>query len=252
MIDGHCHLDGKIGDCAEAMHTLHEEAVSAGMKNVVLLNIPELGFENREVIDRAKGYDGFFYSFPSVNPFAASVDEEMKELKTSGATGLKLHPRLHGYHIENKRCFDVLQAAGELNFPVLIDCFPDGKNLSLKNMPESFAHLAEKVPDVRIAIGHAGGHRVLDALMIAKYYKNIFLDLSYTLLYYRNSGVMKNIAYAIESLRAERIFWGSDYPDRPYRETLQLSLEEFRNMRLSPDDMGKLTEQNIKNFLGVC
>lgn len=250
MIDGHCHLDNKIGNCSESMCSLYEEALSTGVKNIVLLNIPELAFDNNAVIEYSRNYNGFFYVFPSVNPVTVSIVDELKELKAAGASGLKLHPRLHGYHIESGKCIELLRTAGELNMPVMVDCFPDGKNLSLGNTPEAFARMAEKVRDCRIAIGHAGGHKILDALMVAKYYRNIFLDLSYTLLYYRNSGIGKDIAFAIESLRVERLFWGSDYPDRAYDETVNLSLQEFKKMNLSESIQKALMERNVRFFLG--
>ena len=136
-----------------------------------------------------------------------------------------------------------------MKLPVIADCFPDGKNLYLGNTPNAFARLAEKLPDLKIAIGHAGGHKVLDALMVAKYYKNVYLDLSYTLLYYRDSSVLNDIAYAIKSIRAERIFWGTDYPERPYEETVKLSMQEFKKMGLPDAYLNAVLESNAERFL---
>lgn len=250
MIDGHCHLDKKSGRCAEALQRLYKEATSAGVKKIVLLNIPELAFDNTEVIENAKTYNGFFSVFPSVNPAEGSACSEFKRLRASGASGLKLHPRFYGYRFESDECMALLNCACELKVPVMMDCFPDGKNLFLGNTPDAFAKIAERIPELKIAIGHAGGHRILDALMIAKYYKNIYLDLSYTLLYYRNSGVIKDIKYVIESMRAERIFWGSDYPDRHYNETVNLSVKEFDKMNLTGEVRKAVLEDNALHFLG--
>lgn len=250
MIDGHCHLDRKAGNSAKALRYLYEEASLVGIKKIILINIPELAFDNNQVVEDAKIYNGFFHVFPSVNPFNRSAFDELKQLKVSGASGLKLHPRLHGYRIDSDGCVGLLARAQELKMPVMIDCFPDGRNLSIGNTPDTFARIAEKLPALVIAIGHAGGHRILDALMVAKYFKNIYLDLSYTLLYYRNSVVVKDIAYVIESIKAKRIFWGSDYPDRPYRETVELSLKEFDRMILAEDVRKSILETNAENFLG--
>ncbi len=250
MIDGHCHLDKKIGNCTEATQSLYKAATAVGVENIVLLNLPELSFDNNLVIEHAKNYNGFFHVFPSVNPGNRSAYDELERYKASGASGLKLHPRLHGYRVDSDECIGLLRRAGELKMPVMVDCFPDGKNLSLGNTPEAFARLAEKVPDMRIAIGHAGGHKILDALMVAKSFPNIYLDLSYTLLYYRNNAtVMNSVSYAIERLHTERVFWGSDYPDRPYEETVKLSLKEFSKMNLSGLVRKSILEGNIRLFL---
>lgn len=239
-----------INDCNAAMRDLYMAATTVGIKGIILLNLPELHFDNNQVIENAKRYNGFFKIFPSVKPCNKLAFDELEQLKISGAYGLKLHPRLHGYCIDSDECISLLRHAFKLKMPVMIDCFPDGKNLALGNTPETFARLAEKVSDTRIAMGHAGGHRILDALMVAKYFKNIYLDISYTLLYYRESMIIRDIAYAIESIKAERIFWGSDYPDRPYGETLDLSLKEINKMNLSEQIKKSIFETNAKLFLG--
>lgn len=250
MIDGHCHLDKKTGDCPESLHLLHSTAILSGVKGILLINIPELVFGNKVVIEYAKKYKGFFRVFPTLNPFDVTVLEELEQLKNMGAAGLKLHPRLHGYSLESEACCRLLKKAGELDMPVIVDCFPDGNNLSNGNIPEVFGKIQSKVPQTRIAIGHAGGHRFLDALMISRYFENIYLDLSFTLLYYRKSSVIQDIEYALESSRTNRIFWGSDYPDRPYTETIDLSLAEINNMGLSNSITESLLTNNVKSFLG--
>lgn len=252
MIDGHCHLDKNVVSCEDAMRDLYEAASIAGVKKIILLNLPEFGFDNNRVIQNAvKNYDGFFRVFPSINPMDKSAGDDLSLLKASGAAGLKLHPRLHGYHIDSDTCLDLLSRAAELKMPVIADCFPDGRNLYLGNMPDTFARIAEKLPNLKIAIGHAGGHKILDALMVSKYYKNVYLDLSYTLLYYRDSSVLNDIAFSIMSIRAERVFWGSDYPDRSYDETVKLSMQAFKKMDLPDAYLKAVLETNAECFLEV-
>lgn len=233
----------------EALRRLYEEATSAGIKKIILLNMPELAFDNNQVLENTEKYRRFFFVFPSLNPCSDSACDELEQLKASGASGLKLHPRLHGYRIDSKECVTLLGIADKLKMPVMIDCFPDGKSIAFGNTPDAFASLAEKLPDLRIAIGHSGGHRILDALMVAKSFKNIYLDLSFTLLYYRNSSVIRDIAYAIQNMNAERIFWGSDYPDRGYNETVNLSIREFDRMNLTGETQKAVLEDNAERFL---
>jgi len=251
LVDGHCHLDRRIGTCIEAMRQLHAEAKAAGIHEMVLLNLPELAFANEQVIKNAQQYEDFFHVFPSINPIDYWSEKKIKALKAAGAAGLKLHPRLHNYHVMDSACVSLLRVAGTLELPVMIDCFPDGKNLQLGNLPEAFARLAQTVPKTRIAIGHAGGHHILDALMVSKYCKNVFLDLSYTLLYYRNSTMVDNIIFTIRSIRADRTFWGSDYPDRPYTETVDMSMQEFKRMNISSETLDQIVTINARKFLGM-
>lgn len=250
MIDGHGHLDPKRGDCREAMKYLHQEAQACGVTGMILLNLLKLKHTNDEVRDNAKVYGSFFRVFPTFHPDDSTAISELQRLKKVGVSGLKLHPMLDNYSVLNPKSVDLIKAAGDLGLPVLIDAFPWGKNQLLGNVPEAFAHLAELAPHTRIAIAHAGGHRILDALMVAKNYKNIYLDFTLTLLYYRGSTVLQDMAYAVSCLRGERIFWGTDYPDREYQETVHLTREEFAKWNLSADVQQKIYTGNVKQFLG--
>jgi predicted TIM-barrel fold metal-dependent hydrolase len=250
VFDGHSHLDKRLGSASEALRALHRDASGAGVKGMILLNLPEEGYENEVVLERAKGYGGFFRVFPSLVPGRKGVSEDIHRLKALGAAGLKMHPRLHGYRVDSDESAALADLAGRLGMPIMIDGFPDGKNISLGNLPDAFARLAEKAPEARIAIGHAGGHRILDALMAAKYFKNLYLDLSYTLLYYRDASITCDIAYAIESIRGEKVFWGSDYPDRPYGETIELSRKTIGEWNLPEDYLKRFFEDNVLLFLG--
>lgn len=249
MIDGHCHLDKKLGSVENAFKFLFDEAKNIGIKEIILINIPEINFENSEVLNFANNYNNFFHVFPTINPFNKKAKYLVESYKNAGAKGIKLHPRIHKFKIECVECIELLKCAGDLKLPVLIDYFPADKNIILGNSSASFGKIAEQAPHTKIAIGHAGGHHILDSMMVAKYYKNIFLDLSLTLLYYRTSHIIKDIEYVLNSMKYERIFWGTDYPDRPYSQSVQLSLYEFEQMNLQERGKKLLLKHNVISFL---
>jgi predicted TIM-barrel fold metal-dependent hydrolase len=250
MIDSHCHLDLKKGNCRQAMEYLFGEARAAGVQGIILLNLLSLGTSNDELLQSAQSYGAFFKVFPSFHPQDKAAVGELSRLKRLGVKGLKLHPLRDNYSVLMPQSVDLIKAAGDLGLPVLIDCFPWGKNMVLGNMPDAFARLAEAAPQTRIAIAHSGGHLILDALMVAKNYKNIYLDLALTLLYYRGSTVTQDLAYAVNCMRGERIFWGSDYPDREYQETVSLTKEEIGKWHLNEEYQNKIWHGNVLKFLG--
>jgi len=250
MIDGHCHLERNLGSLRMAFQSLHAEAKEAGVTEIILLNLPELAFNNRDVLEFSRDFDGFFHVFPGLDPQTKGACRRLNEYKNEGAQGLKLHPRLHGYCIECPQCVELIKLAGDLSLPVLIDCFPAGKNIVLGNSPRSVGRIAEQAQKTRIAIGHAGGHQLLDAMMIVKHYELVFADLSFTLLYYRNSHVQKDIPYFLESMKYKRVFWGTDYPDRTYKNTVELSIRELDQMGVTGEKRALLLSGNASLFLG--
>ncbi len=225
MLDGHCHLDRARGNCREAVAALHREAVAAGVDGMILLNIPEIEFPNDDALNEAALFGGFFRVFPALDPQRKASSEEIPRLRAMGARGVKLHPRFHGYRVDGAPVVDLVRAAADAGLPVLADAFPDAHNLLAGNDAAAFARLAEAVPKAKIAAGHACGHHILDLLMMAKTFKNLYLDLSFSWLYYRDASFASDAVYAAASLKGERAFWGTDHPDRAYAQSVQLSRE---------------------------
>ena len=250
MFDGHCHLDCSLGNAENAVKQLHDEAVKSGVGGIVLLNIPDQGFSNEEVFEQTQSYGGFFYVFPGLNITRENIAEDLSRFVALGAKGIKLHPRIHNYSLTDPRLRMLLGLVQEANLPVLIDCFPDGRNLVLGNRPEAIGALASEFPDLRIAIGHAGGHHIMDAMMVAKSYKNIYLDLSFTLLYYRDTTIADQCSYCLKNMKYERVFVGTDYPDRPYSLTLVMTCEELTKLKITGSQRDRLFEENIALYLG--
>ena len=51
---------------------------------------------------------------------------------------------------------------------------------------------------------------------------------AYSLLYYLESNVSKDIIYAMKSMKFDKIMYGSDYPDRNIKDTLRSRCIEFK------------------------
>jgi predicted TIM-barrel fold metal-dependent hydrolase len=86
-------------------------------------------------------------------------------------------------------------------------------------------------------------------MLVAKRVPNIYLNISYTLLYYRDSSITGDIVYAIKSMKGERIFYGSDYPDRELGKTLKLTLDVFDKFNLTDDLIEKVLYKNAEKFI---
>ena len=76
------------------------------------------------------------------------------------------------------------------------------------------------------------------------------MDLSYSLLYFQSSSIPDNMIYAMKSMKFNKIFYGSDYPDRSVTETLQKSLEFFESKKLTSKEVDKILFLNAKDFYG--
>lgn len=186
--------------------------------------------------------------FANINPTSPSAEADLLRAKDLGYRGLKLHPRLQGYQPDTPDCVDLVRAAGALGWPVTVDCFPDGDWLMAGHDVRQYARLAREAPGARVVVAHAAGHHCLDLLMLAKRTPNLWMDLSYSLLYYEGP-VVDNLFYCLRSLRHERVLFGTDHPDRPLAVAVSRSEALFARHGLIGEPLEKLLWKNAQQLL---
>ena len=248
--DAHLHLDDRLSSSLqESFSSLVEGLEEAEVKKCILLhlNTQPWGFEELiELVNKEERVE----SFINIDPRDPEVIDLLRYAVKIGYSGLKLHPRLHGYDPDSEKVIELVQEAGKLGIPTLVDAFPDGISLMRGFSPLQYARLATSCPASRLIWAHMGGHKVLDFMLLAKRLDNVFLDCSYSLLYYRGSSITDDILYAMRSMRYKKIFYGSDYPDRSVKDTLDLSIAEFRRVGISDTDQEAILYRNAKEFFG--
>lgn len=219
IVDAHVHItpDGKWfnTDYNASLVSLVSELEMASIDKAVLLPIE--GFiSNDFIVESCRKYPDRLIGFASVNPL--QCQKAIRELECYvtqfGLRGLKLHPRLQGFHPLSKGVISLLSKAVELGIPIIFDTFPRGGYLPIKDtLPLVYDELSRIVPEAKIILAHSGGHRVLDAMAVAKSNPNVYLGISFCISYYWNSSVIKDLLFAIRKVGAHRVIYGSDYPE---------------------------------------
>jgi predicted TIM-barrel fold metal-dependent hydrolase len=251
IIDSHLHLDERIdGTAMSAAIELNNQLEVAGISKGVVLHLETQPWgidEFSEAILKTSRLKAFV----NLHPSQANVNNTLRKASEKlGYIGLKLHPRLQKFNVDDPSTIRLVQFAGELGFPVLIDAFPDGTHLMQGFDPLKYATLAKNCPETRIIWAHMGGHYVLDCMMLAKRLPNVFFDTSYSLLYYQKSSIPNNMVYAMHSMKFDRVFYGSDYPDRPILASLNQSLDFLTSQGLTEMQLSKIMGGNIMDFFG--
>ena len=251
IVDAHLHLDERHdGTAAGAARELDRQIHEAGVDHVIALHLEMQGWPMREFAEALAPFPRI-HGFVNVHPHHAGAGAALREaIEELGFIGLKLHPRLQEFGVDDEQTVQVCILAGELGVPVLIDAFPDGTHLMQGFDPVRYANLAKRCPGTRFIWAHMGGHRVIDFMMLAKRLPNVYMDFSYSLLYYRTSSVPADLVYAMRSMRFDRVFYGSDYPDRPLKLSLDLALEQLRALGLVDVELDKLLGANAAALFG--
>ncbi len=249
-IDTHLHLDESVpGGADKAVAELRSQMVDAGIERGVVLHL-ECQRWSLEEVATAVHAEKSLLLFANVNPMDPEATDKLRwAISSLGCGGLKLHPRLQDYRVNHNLTSALVSLAGELGVPVLIDAFPDGDWMLQGHSMLDYALLARACPKTNLIIAHMAGHKVLDAMMLAKRTPNIYFDTSYSLLYYRGSSVPADLVYAMRSMRFKRIFYGSDYPDRGLKETLTESVAVMREHKIGDAELDAILYQNALEFM---
>jgi len=111
--------------------------------------------------------------------------------------------------------------------------------------------VADKIPLSNIIIIHSGGFRLIQALLLALDKKNVWLDTSFSLPYYKNSSIEIDFAFAIKKLNCERVLFGSDHPYIKLEDALRSHYEFFEKYNFKTNEIDLIMNSNALRLLNV-
>jgi predicted TIM-barrel fold metal-dependent hydrolase len=218
VIDAHVNLREHArgaGKPALAAEDLLREMDAADVAAAVVVPCP--GFaSNGFVRNECAAHDDRLFAL--YNPDFTRPERTLEEMErfvgAHAPHGIKIHPRFQEVSVHDTIVEETVSWASEHGLPVLFDCFPHGDSLHDEaRHPLAYQHLARRLPEATIVLAHAGGHRALEAFMVAKANPNIVLESSFTLAYLEGSSAEMDLAFAIRRLSPGRVLYGSDFPE---------------------------------------
>ncbi len=114
-----------------------------------------------------------------------------------------------------------------------------------------FANLIAESVNSPVVFSHAGGSKVLEALLIADNYPNVFIDTSYSLSYWLGSSIENDLAFAVRKLGVERWLYGSDSPFVLMEDALSDHLEFFKRHKFRDFEIEKIMGANAVTLLKI-
>ena len=238
VIDPHVHLDlGLDNRVGEAPQTLSDyEAMTAPLNlrasGVLVMATPELD-RARRLNDAALALaeQPNWFALCSAHPHAGEAAlAEIDRVAAAGARGLKLHPTSQRFDPAHEGVGAIVGRAAEHGLPVLFDGFsPTDPAQSGKFMELALGH-----PEAQIVIAHAHFMKFSELLVYPilerypKFARNIWLDLSATLLFFAGSPYQEQLEWVLRQVGIDRLIWASDFPlDNPAESLLALDSYTF-------------------------
>lgn len=198
-----------------SLDRLVREMDRAGVSRACLVGLPGVN-DPAEILDCAGRAGGRFVPVAGFDPTASregtAVAGEVASLRAAGFRGVKLHPRLGGYHPLHPRVVDTINAAAAHGLVVFLDTLFRQRARATASAPDVIDRLAHRCPGAAIVLLHGGGADVLRVAEIVRAHPALVLDVSYTLLAYRHSSVSADLRWIFEKLD-QRVVVGSDMPE---------------------------------------
>ena len=226
-------LDGTAG-------TLLENGRQGGIDRFVVFSpaaVPEQVRSINDFIAAVCGEHSEFFGFGTLHHQMENPAEEIERLIGLGLKGIKLHPDMQRFNIDDKPMMDIY-AALEGRLPVI---FHTGDYRYSFSHPSRLARVLDNFRGLTAVAAHFGGWSLFDIAMDQLQGYSCYFDISSSLPFLGKRRALE----LIRSYGAERILFGSDYP----MWNPAACLKEFLELNLSDSEREKILSQNALRIL---
>jgi len=259
VIDAHCHIyPDKIAQKAEhaienfyhvngfgdgTVSMLEREGEKAGTDRFIVQSVATVPKQvtsiNRFVYNTVQNGGGKFIGLGTLHPESENPERDIEEILSLGLRGVKLHPDIQGFKINDYRCKRLYDLCSDAKLPILMHT---GDSRYDNSNPNRLMPVLEEYPDLVIIGAHLGGWSVWEeASEKLKGYPNLYVDCSSSFNWLGNDKVKR----IIERYSADKVLFGTDYPMWSPSE----EIKRFMSLGFTEDVNRKILSENaIKVF----
>ena len=163
---------------------------------------------------------------------------EVQRLKSLGLAGIKLHPDIQRFALDDPRLFPLYEIMRDEHLFLIAHTGDYRFDFST---PDRMAHIAKLFPEMRFVAAHFGGWSQWAEARECLVLPNVYVDTSSTLGFADSDAAIKGF----ETFDPTHIFFGSDYP------MWEPGIELERLLALKLDDalLSRVLWENFENFL---
>ncbi len=275
ILDAHCHVyPERVAPKAVDMTGAFYEAPAAGTG--VVSNLLQIGAD--------AGFDAYIiqsvastpHHVSSINHFIAAevsafgedrltglgamhpdtVDKRavMEEIVSLGLHGVKLHPDMQHFAIDDPRAYEIYELCAEYRLPILMHMGDPRYDFS---HPDRLHRVLCDLPDLWVVGAHMGGWDNWDyACERLSGHRNLYVDSSSSIAAAgKHHGLVPEIVYLnhdhatrlIRALGVEKVLFGTDYP----MWSPSADIDAFFDLALTDDERRLILWENARRVFGI-
>lgn len=260
-IDAHCHVyPDKIAAAAVSatdafygvksyfngstevlLNQMNETGVDHALIQSVATTPKQVSSINRFIAETVKNSGGKFTGLGTLHPDSADIEEDVGQVVSLGLKGVKLHPDIQRFKIDDYRCLKIYEVCEKQKLPILMHT---GDNRYDYSNPNRLLPVLEIYTSLVVIGGHLGGYSVWDeAAQKLSGLPNFYVDTSSSIPFIGAEHAKR----VIEKYGTDRVLFGTDYPMYPQTSEVDSLLE----MGLSEEDYKKIFSENAKRIFGL-
>lgn len=260
-IDAHCHIyPEKIAERAVAgtdnfyglnsvykgtAADLIEKGEKAGIDHFIVQSVAtspkQVKSINEFIAESVKNSGGKFTGLGTLHPDSEDISSDIEHLLELGLKGVKLHPDIQAFKIDDYRCLKIYELCEEKGLPILMhtgDYRYDYSN------PNRMLPILKIYNSLTVIGAHMGGWSVWDeACEQLKGLENFYVDCSSTFAFIEKDKAKQ----IIRTYGAERVLFGTDYPMWSYEK----EIEYFLSLGLEKWEISSILNINAKKVFGL-
>lgn len=261
VIDAHCHVypdaiaeravagTGNFYSVPFAMdgteRTLRKAAEAAGIDHCVIQSVAtsprQVKSINEFIARTVKEGEGRYTGLGTLHPDSQDIEGDVMHLKELGLHGVKLHPDIQRFPVDDERCTPFYELCSELELPILIHT--GDKRYDYSN-PNRLIPLLRRFPKLTVIGAHLGGWSIWEeASDQLKEIPNLYFDCSSSFPWIGPEKVER----IIRKLGADRVMFGTDYP----MWEPKLELEVFFRMKIEEPAKKAILAENAKRIFKI-
>ena len=260
-IDAHCHIYPDKIACRAVAGTdnfyglnsvyggtvadLIKKGTDAGIDHFIVQSVAtspkQVKSINEFIAQSVKAGNGKFTGLGTLHPDSTDISGDIKHLMELGLKGVKLHPDIQAFKIDDYRCLKIYELCEDRKLPILMhtgDYRYDYSN------PNRMLPILEIYNSLTVVGAHLGGWSVWDdACEHLAGFPNFYVDCS-SCFPFMEKDKAKEI---IRHFGADKVLFGTDYPMWPYEK----EIDYFLSLGLDEDEIMSILNINAKKVFNL-
>ena len=196
---------------------------------------------NRFIAGEVEKGKGKFIGLGTLYPGSENLERDFEEVLSLGLHGVKLHPDIQNFKIDDYRCLKIYELCEKAHLPILMHT---GDSRYDNSNPNRLLPVLDIYTDLVIVGAHFGGWSIWeDASKLLCGTPNLYVDCSSSFNWLSD----EKIREIIDRYGADRVLYGTDYPmGSPCSE-----IERFLSLGLGDGEKRLILSGNAKKVFNI-